>query len=101
MIANKAEVPLQVNQLTYLLNNQLFDLFQNYVVRNDSPCGTTIGPILSTNLNIRTIDVGTPQLAMHSIRELADSSSISQAITLYKVSVESFIQNRKSISDIL
>jgi aspartyl aminopeptidase len=31
---------------------------QEFVVRNDCPCGTTIGPIISGNTGIRTIDVG-------------------------------------------
>ncbi|KJH53011.1 putative aspartyl aminopeptidase [Dictyocaulus viviparus] len=56
---------------------------QKYVVRNDSPCGSTVGPILAARLGIATVDVGCPQLAMHSIREFADTSSISHAIRLY------------------
>ena len=43
---------------------------QRYVNRSDSPGGSTIGPISSTHLAIRSVDMGTPILAMHSIREL-------------------------------
>jgi aspartyl aminopeptidase len=43
---------------------------QHYVHRTDLPCGSTIGPIASTLLGIRTVDVGNPMLSMHSIREL-------------------------------
>jgi len=43
---------------------------QRFVNRSDSPGGLTIGPVSSTHLAIRSVDMGTPILAMHSIREL-------------------------------
>ncbi len=44
---------------------------QSFVVRSDMGCGSTIGPITATETGIRTLDVGVPTFAMHSIRELA------------------------------
>jgi len=43
---------------------------QKFVNRSDARGGSTIGPISSTHLNIRSVDIGSPTLAMHSIREL-------------------------------
>ena len=44
---------------------------QSFVVRSDMACGSTIGPIAASEIGVRTIDVGVPTFAMHSIRELA------------------------------
>ena len=37
--------------------------FQEFAVRNDMPCGSTIGPILSAKLGIRT--VGKSRVGVH------------------------------------
>lgn len=44
---------------------------QKFVNRSDLRGGSTIGPISSTHLNIRSVDIGNPTLAMHSVREFA------------------------------
>ena len=38
---------------------------QEFVVRQDMGCGSTIGPIVASGTGIRTIDVGCPQWSMH------------------------------------
>lgn len=55
---------------------------QAFVVRSDQGCGSTIGPIIATETGIPTVDVGVPQFAMHSIREMAGSED---AFNLAKV----------------
>jgi aspartyl aminopeptidase len=70
---------------------------QEFVVRNDSPCGSTIGPILSSKLGLRTIDVGCPQLSMHSIRETCGTEDIAHAVDLFKEFFGKFEQTDNSI----
>lgn len=53
MICKKADIP-----------------YQKFVNRSDERGGSTIGPISSSQLDIRSIDIGGPMLGMHSIREL-------------------------------
>ncbi len=47
---------------------------QTFVMRSDMPCGSTIGPSISSSTGIKTVDVGAPTMAMHAIRELTGSS---------------------------
>lgn len=63
--------------------------FQKFVVRTDMACGSTIGPITTSRLGIKAIDIGLPQWAMHSIRETCGSQD---PMHLYKVLSEFFIK---------
>ncbi len=54
---------------------------QSFVSRTDKICGSTIGPLTATALGVKTVDVGVPTFAMHSIRELAGSED---AYSLYR-----------------
>ncbi|KAI7866672.1 peptidase M18 [Spinellus fusiger] len=63
---------------------------QEFVVRNDSSCGSTIGPMLSAKLGLRTVDIGNPQLSMHSIREVGGTDDVKHGIRLLQVFFEEF-----------
>ncbi|XP_022729676.1 probable aspartyl aminopeptidase [Durio zibethinus] len=63
---------------------------QDFVVRNDMPCGSTIGPILASGVGIRTVDVGAPQLSMHSIREMCAVDDVKHSYEHFKAFFQEF-----------
>ena len=67
LLCEQAGVPLQV-----------------FITRNDMPCGSTVGPTVSANLGIPTVDIGEPMLSMHSIREMMATSGHADMIKLLK-----------------
>jgi len=70
---------------------------QKFVVRNDVACGSTIGPILATSCGIRTVDVGVPQLSMHSIREQCGVYDVNLAFVLLRAFYRDFAKLDKQI----
>lgn len=59
---------------------------QDFVVRSDMACGSTIGPLTAAALGVKTLDIGVPTFGMHSIRELAGSQDaylLSKALTQF------------------
>lgn len=53
---------------------------QQFVSRNDMPCGSTIGPITAARVGMRAVDVGNPMLSMHSCREMAATKDVAPMI---------------------
>lgn len=60
---------------------------QRYEHRADLPCGSTIGPMSAAHTGIPTVDVGAPQLAMHSARELMGARDV----TSYAAALAAFL----------
>jgi len=63
---------------------------QEFIVRQDCGCGSTIGPAISAATGIRAIDMGCPQLSMHSIRETMGVCDITNGLDLFKAFFEHF-----------
>ena len=69
-IAKDAKIPLQI-----------------FVNRSDVRGGSTIGPIQQSQIRIQGIDIGSPLLSMHSVRELG---GVEDHYNLYKLISELF-----------
>jgi aspartyl aminopeptidase len=52
---------------------------------------------MSSNLGIRTVDIGNPQLSMHSIREMCGVEDTTHCINLLKAFFEEFVELDKTI----
>ncbi|MBC7698709.1 MAG: M18 family aminopeptidase [Bacteroidia bacterium] len=63
--------------------------YQQYAHRTDLGCGSTIGPIIASNLGVASVDVGSPMWAMHSIRESAGVLDHSYMIAVMKAMFKS------------
>ena len=61
--------------------------FQEANSHGEIPCGKTIGPIVNTRLGVSTLDVGSPLLAMHSLKELG---SVTDHLEMIKLAREFF-----------
>ncbi len=60
--------------------------FQRYANRADMPGGSTLGNIANTQVSLNTVDIGLPQLAMHSSYETAgakDTEYFVKALTVF------------------
>ncbi|EAY15124.1 Clan MH, family M18, aspartyl aminopeptidase-like metallopeptidase [Trichomonas vaginalis G3] len=68
--------------------------YQVMMNRNDIPSGSTIGPFASAGLGIATIDIGQPQLAMHSIREFIAAADFDLLIKVLKTIYERYDECR-------
>jgi len=70
---------------------------QEFEVRNDMECGSTVGPMLS-KMGVRTCDVGCAMLSMHSIRETAGSHDVQHYIDLFRSLFENYAELHQSVA---
>jgi aspartyl aminopeptidase len=70
---------------------------QEFIVRQDCGCGSTIGPVISASTGIRAIDMGCPQLSMHSIRKTMGVCDLNNGLDLFKAYFRHFRQVDSSV----
>lgn len=57
---------------------------QTFVTRSDMGCGSTIGPLTAGRIGVKTLDIGVPTWAMHSIRETAGTKDLNYLVEALK-----------------
>ena len=72
---------------------------QEFIVPQDSPCGTTIGPIITSKIGIKSVDIGIPQFAMHSIREVLGICDLYYYKSLFEEFFKSFEEVKGNLLD--
>jgi aspartyl aminopeptidase len=109
-ILNKGPVIKQNANQRYATNSETSSLYkwlseeesvryQQFVVRSDMACGSTIGPISAAVLGIKTLDIGVPQWAMHSIREIAgteDSYALFRVLKRFYTQLDLSLVSKKN-----
>lgn len=63
--------------------------YQQYAHRSDLGCGSTIGPVVASQLGMATVDVGSAMWAMHSARESAGAADHAYMIAALMVAFAS------------
>jgi aspartyl aminopeptidase len=104
VIKRNANQRYATNGVTGLIIRQLakhagLPPIQEFVVRNDCGCGSTIGPVISTATGMRAIDMGCPQLSMHSIRETMGVKDFTHGLALFKTFFSDFSTIDRKIKD--
>jgi aspartyl aminopeptidase len=72
---------------------------QEFIVRQDCGCGSTIGPLISTQTGIAAIDMGCPQLSMHSIREIMGVADLQFGVRLFDAFFRYYPSVRKNVEN--
>ncbi len=67
-------------------------------MRSDAGCGSTIGPMVSSLTGVRTVDVGSPQWSMHSIREMMGVDDVETGYLHLKAVFERFSEVDSELS---
>jgi len=57
---------------------------QRFVARTDVGTGSTIGPMTACRLGLKSIDIGSPMISMHSVREMAGTKDQLSMIRLMR-----------------
>ncbi len=96
ILGNGIAVKHNINYTTTALSAAVFrDIakvpLQNFAMRNDMRCGSTLGNISLTHFAVNSVDIGVPMLGMHSANEtcnIKDIEYMEKALTnFYKAQI--------------